>query len=239
MRYLILFILPFALNANPFGGYWDGITGNEVQDTNIISQYTLPQLPHLLDNPSLFSSSNAGTFTFTGNTGSDTNTGTGSDNTNDDTGSGTGTGVGTVLSNDWTQNDDGSNTLNKNVTGLFTTDPDGNVINTDEWDPSWGPTPFTTEVQMTQSSGGDMDNDVPTLLQILAKLEQIRATFDPQTSSNSESDEETPIEEFTDNFDIEDVMPEDINPLANVTPSGTMPNTSLYVPTIGAALGEL
>ena len=137
----------------------------------------------------------------------------------------------------------------------FTQDPtseDNTFTNTTdvEVDPDYQDELIQTEISDTLGdvadsvSQGDQDNDVPTLLEILAKLDDLDQDNDnellqkilDELVKQNESNDLNPEEKDFAQLDFENptgnVLPGEINLLGDSTPSGSMPNLTLEVPGI-------
>lgn len=142
-------------------------------------------------------------------------------------------GTGTVLSNnnDWQPNEDGSGfNHNFNMDGIFTTDSDGNVIpRGSEGDNN----EFSTEIyEITQTSQVDQDNDVPTLLNILSKLNQIEYNTRQQTFAETATDLSDSIDTILQPYEPENLIPAVQDFFTSKDPTGSLPNLSFQVPSI-------
>jgi hypothetical protein len=86
---------------------------------------------------------------------------------------------------------------------------------------------ITTITNTTYMNNGDQDNDVPTLLEILAEIRKLTKPNSDDTDILIETDDFTEPE-----ITKSDVLPDNLeNPLGS--PSGQLPSTSLHIPRIG------
>lgn len=222
LNYILLFIFPTILFGQTF---WDGSSNYEVTEQTIIDNFSLTP-PNLQGyNPTDWSV-NDGNYIPNISGSGDSGSGSGSDN-----GSGSDDSAGSGNSGD-DGNGNGNGNAGGDQGGSNLMDNNYQLNEFGEWvyDFSNSGSSFSGVTQQTQV---DQDNDVPTLLQILSKLEEIRIVFDPSSTPTDTSPPESPIEEFTNNFEPNSIIPDNINPLDGINPSGSLPNTSISLPSIG------
>ena len=135
------------------------------------------------------------------------------------------------------KNNDGTSTDHPGTTTITDTGDEGGNVIVDQTN--------TVQDQLATllSEGAlDGDDDVPTLLAILSKLEQLdsdddnpllKQILDELVKQNESSDEESEVNFQSISFqETSQAVPEDINPLLNVVPTGELPAMRLQIPSI-------